>query len=714
MEKNEEMDLDELKENENISKTNNERSKLSMKGGKPPFSLYTRRIIDISNIFIYLKEDSSHGICGSHNLGNTCFMNSSIACLSNCIELTYYFLCGDYIKDINRENKLGMEGALAESWADLLRDYWIGSSRVGDPSCLKRTFSNKIKRFSGYNQQDSNEFIDLFLDNLNEDLNAVTKKEYIELKEKGANESDEQCSKRFWDNYLKRNDSIITDIFCGQMKSTITCPICRFINITFDPFNTLNLNIPEKKQNRKYKYSSDYIDLFEIFYVPKFNLRTPVRIKSYDIPKKAKFRDWVKCVKKEINFKYHGKIDKMMLNIISDKISKEFINEENDKTFKNLFSDESYFFSYDIINENENKYIPIYFKDKNLVSEFPRIVMVSEKESTMDDLRKKIYFNFRKLILSPLKDYNEDTDELSNKIYEYTKDMNIKDEYIFELIDKEYQNIFYVRENPDKKVEERINNFIRDLPFQIFLTKNVEYKDKDRIYIINNNNFNYLSEEFMKSLNIKSFYEPITNLLTLLEEKKYNIIVEFNVDSNYINKRLYKLNTCISYKLIYQEIDEDQNPDSDSGIITLKKCFQYFSKEEKLKENDEWYCPNCKNHVLANKKMELYYTPKILIICFKRFIKKSTYWERNDENIIFPINNLDMKEFIVGPDKQHSIYDLFAVNQHYGGTGFGHYTAICKNFDNWYSYNDSSVHQTSESDIISSAAYILFYRRRTD
>ena len=714
MEKNEEMDLDEQKENGNMIRIQNERSKLSLKGGKPPFSLYTRRVMDISNIFEYLTEDSSHGVCGSHNLGNTCFMNSSIACLSNCIELTYYFLCGDYIKDINRENKLGMGGALAESWADLLRDYWVGSSRVGDPSSFKRTFGNKIKRFSGYNQQDSNEFIDLFLDNLNEDLNAVTKKEYIELKEKGNDESDEQCSKRFWDNYLKRNDSIITDLFCGQMKSTITCPNCGFINITFDPFNTLNLNIPETKQKRKYQYSSDYIDLFEIFYVPKFYLRTPIRIKSYDIPKKAKFRDWVKCLKNEINFKYHGKIDKMILNIISDKISKEFINEQSEKTFKNLSDDDFYYFSYDIINENENKYIPIYFKDKNLVSEFPRIVMVSEKNCTLDDLRKKIYFNLRKLILSPLKDYNEDEDKLSKIIFDYTKDLNIKDEYIFELIDIEYQKIFDLKENFDNEVEERINNFIRDIPFQIFVTKNVEYKDTDRIYIINNNNFNYLSEEFIETLNIKSFNEPITNLLTLLDEKNYKIVVEFNVDSNYINKKLYKLNTCISYKLTYQEIEETQNPDSDSGIVTLKKCFKLFSTEEKLKEDDEWYCPHCKNHVLANKKMELYYTPKILIICFKRFIKKSTYWERNDENIIFPINYLDMKEFIVGPDKEHSIYDLFAVSQHYGGTGFGHYTAVCKNVDKWYSYNDSSVHQTSESDIISSSAYVLFYRRRTD
>ncbi len=703
MNKNEEIDLDDPEKKELISK-----------GGKPPFSLYTRRVIDISKISEFLTEDSSHGLCGSHNLGNTCFMNSSIACLSNCTELTYYFLSGEYKKDINRENKLGMGGALAESWADLLHDYWVGSQHVGNPSDLKRTFGNKIKRFSGYNQQDSNEFIDLFLENLNEDLNSVTKREYIELKSKVENESDKECAKRYWDNYLKRNNSIITDLFCGQIKSTLTCPKCGFINIGFDPFNTLNLNIPESS-HRKYQNSSDYIDMIEIFYVPRYNLRTPIRIKTFDVPKKAYFKDWVRFLKNEINFKYHGKIDKLILNEIKEKLSMEFIDEQDDtKNFKYLSNSDNFHFCHDIMDENENIYIPVNFKDKNGASQFPRIIMLPEKDCTMNDLRKKIYFNFRKLILSPFKQDNEDTDELSKKIFDYTKDVNIEDGPIFDLINKEYEKLFNSKVNPNDEINEQINNFINDIPFQIFLTKNIEEKDTDRIYIINKNNFFDLSKEFIESLDIKSYNEPITNLLKFMQEKEYNIEVEFNTDSNYINSKLYKLNNCISNKLTYNEIEEGKESDQDSGIITLKKCFNLFSSEEKLKENDEWFCPRCKQHVLANKKMELYYTPKILIICFKRFIKHSTYWEKNEENIIFPINNLDMKEFIVGPDKDHSVYDLFAVSEHYGGTGFGHYTAVCKNFDKWYSYNDSSIHSCSENDARSSAAYVIFYRRQTD
>ena len=64
-------------------------------------------------------------------------------------------------------------------------------------------------------------------------------------------------------------------------------------------------------------------------------------------------------------------------------------------------------------------------------------------------------------------------------------------------------------------------------------------------------------------------------------------------------------------------------------------------------------------------------------------------------------------------DKDFSKYDLFAVSQHYGGTGGGHYTAVCKNYDgNWYRYNDSSVSHTSPDNAVNSSAYVLFYRRK--
>ena len=44
----------------------------------------------------------------------------------------------------------------------------------------------------------------------------------------------------------------------------------------------------------------------------------------------------------------------------------------------------------------------------------------------------------------------------------------------------------------------------------------------------------------------------------------------------------------------------------------------------------------------------------------------------------------------------------------------GHYTAFCKHSatGQWHYYNDSVLTEVSESDIVTEAAYVLFYKLR--
>ena len=693
---------------QSTKQNNNKRSELSTKGGKNPLSLYTRRVIDISNISKFLTKESTHGLCGGKNLGNTCFMNSSIACISNCTELTYYFLSGDYIKDINKENKLGMGGKLAMSWGALLQQYWVEKTRVGNPAEFKKTLGDKVKMFRGFGQQDSNEFMNFFIDYLNEDLNGTTQKPYIELDSKKEDESDEECSKRFWESNLTRNDSVITDLFCGQYKSTIVCPDCGNINITFDPFNTLTLSLVNKSnESDKANEDYEYLDEFHIFYVPKYSIRKPVRIIIKNIIKNANLDELFKALGNKRDFIYKDLINELFYIKISNSKLVDFIediSEIEDHT-------DDFIFSYDVLDELENIKIPIYFKN----SEFPRVVSGTE-DMTLEELRKKIYLNIRKYIYSPLVPIEEqkDKDTLSQEIQNYLHNMNIKDDKIIQMIEDEYK-ILFNPENKDEKIKNNINNFLNDIPFNIYLQ---EKNSDKKIVIIDKNNFFKISEELSNLLGINSFEDTFSEKLSLLDN--YEIYVDFNTNSKYINNKEMKLNSCIVYKTDFKNVKIKKKKNnknisaSNNSTITLGDCLKNFSKEEKLEAGNEWYCPKCKKHTLATKKMELYYLPKILIICFKRFMRESYRWRKNEQLVDFPINNLNMGDYMIGPDKDHSKYNLFAVSQHYGSTAFGHYTAVCKNFNKWYSYNDSSVHPCSENDARSSAAYVLFYRRETD
>ena len=76
------------------------------------------------------------GVCGLNNLGNTCFMNSAIQCISNVSPLREYVLADDFKEHINYDNKLGSGGLIASEFAKLMRTMWSESSRGG--SCVPR------------------------------------------------------------------------------------------------------------------------------------------------------------------------------------------------------------------------------------------------------------------------------------------------------------------------------------------------------------------------------------------------------------------------------------------------------------------------------------------------------------------------------------------------------------------------------------------------
>ena len=189
------------------------------------------------------------GLCGLHNIGNTCYMNTALQCLSHLESLTHYFLTREFEAHINRQNPLGSGGLLARAYASLLAGLWEGSERSIAPYDLRKVMIKLEPQFGGFQQHDCQEFLNFVLDRLHEDLNRVITKPITPVVE-GNGTDDARVAAEAWANHLKRNQSVIVDLIHGQCKSTLICPQCARVSITFDPFMTHTLQLAHFEARR--------------------------------------------------------------------------------------------------------------------------------------------------------------------------------------------------------------------------------------------------------------------------------------------------------------------------------------------------------------------------------------------------------------------------------------------------------------------------------
>ncbi|XP_057347133.1 ubiquitin carboxyl-terminal hydrolase 2 isoform X2 [Manis pentadactyla] len=191
-----------------------------------------------------MNSKSAQGLAGLRNLGNTCFMNAILQCLSNTRELRDYCLQRLYTRDLSRSSKA--HTALMEEFAKLLQTIWTSSPNdVVSPSEFKTQIQRYAPRFVGYNQQDAQEFLRFLLDGLHNEVNRVTVRpksnpEHLE------HLPDDEKGRQMWRKYLEREDSRIGDLFVGQLKSSLTCTDCGYCSTVFDPFWDLSLPIAKR------------------------------------------------------------------------------------------------------------------------------------------------------------------------------------------------------------------------------------------------------------------------------------------------------------------------------------------------------------------------------------------------------------------------------------------------------------------------------------
>lgn len=191
------------------------------------------------------------GMTGLKNVGNSCYMNSTLQCLSATIPLARFLLDGSYRKAINRVNPLGTQGALAEAFAQLIRVMWSEQYTFVSPVTFREAITRFAPAFRGHDQHDAQEFLAFLLDGLHEDLNYVKQKppalEMTAAREEELETLPQQiASVQEWAVYRERNDSLIVDWFQGQFRNKLTCLTCGKTSTTYNAFLYLSLPIPVK------------------------------------------------------------------------------------------------------------------------------------------------------------------------------------------------------------------------------------------------------------------------------------------------------------------------------------------------------------------------------------------------------------------------------------------------------------------------------------
>jgi ubiquitin carboxyl-terminal hydrolase 4/11/15 len=681
---NTEEDINKIRENKNPDKNLNINQRITIR------ELFKKKLnfVKVANM----------GRTGLVNIGNTCFMNSALQCLSNCYELTKYFLLDYYENDINMDNKLGSGGKISLVYANLLENLWKSDEKYLNPSSFKSIFALFVRKFSGFAQQDSNEFLIYLLDKIHEDLNSVTKKPYIEIEEKGKDETDEDAAKRWWEKHLLRENSIIVDLFHGQFKSTITCNYCNRVAVNFDSYMSLSLPIPSGKFEIIIKYFGYEISNYNEFKIPITENTTVLNIidfikkelkkkncnknKAISNPprknkrKKKNQNKYKKEYNEEVSLK--GDIIEMVLLTKNKNIYKVFIN--NDYIFsylqegyelvayeKKINRENIYFYLTQYSYNYYNFILSFFYNTKTYLFDYPFAIDIEPKQ--------KIYNIYEKICdFLKIFDLNK-----SNKVE--TLNINFPFETINKEKEKEIGYSIYLNQYTEKK-----NNSICE---SIFSSKYINY---------------LLLEKHSSSQSINNLKKE----LNLRENER--LTLDINI--------LFKLDKL---QLPKYSINSEKRTYYSGNDINLYDCLNLFNSEEILEGDNEWYCNICKTHRDVNKKMDIFKAPYYLIIQLKRFKQDHEMGQRfifnlfssnkNTSLVSFPINELDLSKYILSNDNSEKKYKLIGVINHYGGSSFGHYTAYCLNDNQWFEYNDESVSPIDENNLISSAAYVLFYKR---
>ncbi|XP_035131374.1 ubiquitin carboxyl-terminal hydrolase 19 isoform X41 [Callithrix jacchus] len=677
------------------------------------------------------------GFTGLVNLGNTCFMNSVIQSLSNTRELRDFFHDRSFEAEINYNNPLGTGGRLAIGFAVLLRALWKGTHHAFQPSKLKAIVASKASQFTGYAQHDAQEFMAFLLDGLHEDLNRIQNKPYTETVDSDGR-PDEVVAEEAWQRHKMRNDSFIVDLFQGQYKSKLVCPVCAKVSITFDPFLYLPVPLPQKQK------------VLPVFYFAREPHSKPVKF----LVSISKENSTASEVLDSLSQSVHVKPENLRLaEVIKNRFQRVFLPSHSLDTV----SPSDMLLCFELLSPElaKERVVVLEVQQRPQVPSVPisKCAACQRKQQSEDEKLKRCTRCYRVGYCNQLCQKTHWPDHKG-----LCRPENIG--YPF-LVSVPASRLTYARLAQLLEGYARYSVSVFQPPFQpgrmalesqspgcttLLSTGSLEAGDSERdpiqppelqlvtpvadgdtgplrVWTAPDRgpvpSTSGISSDMLASGPIEVGSLPASERVSRPEaavpgyqhpsealnahtpqffiykidssnreqrlEDKGDTPLELGDDCSLAlvwrnNERLQEFVLVASKELECAEDPGSAGEAARAGHFTLDQCLNLFTRPEVLAPEEAWYCPQCKQHREASKQLLLWRLPNVLIVQLKRFSFRSFIWRDKINDLVeFPVRNLDLSKFCIGQkEEQLPNYDLYAVINHYGGMIGGHYTACAR------------------------------------
>lgn len=636
------------------------------------------RLGDMKSSFNRHREGTSlaTGAVGLANLGNTCFMNAILQCLSASPPLLEAFKPPEcrFRSQINVDNPLGMHGKLASAYGRLVADMWSGRYSVVVPDSLKSTIAEFRPQFGGYQQQDAQELLLFLLDGLHEDLNRITgSKPYVvklESNKGGMNPSqreltDDILSRESWRRFLLRNDSELTDHWFGLLRSQVTCttPGCGRLSTTFDEYSSLSLPLP---------ITQGIAVTVTVYPLPYGSPPLKVIVEADPL---SSVSDLLSQLNDAVDKHKHDGGDAM-----------ETCQPDGFVVVENNTSDED---EYDMCTETtQNGMAQANGKSKETHMHIcgllsyqtpPRIFKTFSNKSLVRDAThmrdELVAFQTRhSVVAAPA----------------YVSSGSVAVDVYF-AVQKISSGVSTMYAGYNSGRWDLVNLPVVRVSYEIGVTTIGELRaDVCRIV----------------SSRVKPEGATSTFAIHFATSNAMNSMCELTGDEKSVIARTYDAIVCV-----WQSTDAnvfldksvvsaanviDTRSAETSGPLTVYKCIAKFLEREHLPEVETYYCSACKQHKAPIKKFDIWSLPDMVVLQLKRFrYVPGAYFVHRDkvsDFVDYPVEGLDLSGYVIGDTpvlengQNPFVYDLVGVVEHIGGIGGGHYTATCKHpvSSKWY------------------------------